>query len=539
MEETDARACEHNAPREDVVDRLVVKEALPGSLASLLATLLLVGCAVLGEPAEETEITETEAQEAATSAETPTERPNIVFILTDDLDYASAQKMPRIGALLRERGASFENAFASQSLCCPSRATILTGLYAHNSGIKGNRPPDGGFEVFRDEGLEEETIATRLQAGGYQTAFFGKYLNGYPSPDDPSYVPVGWDEWYGELERYDPYDYQINENGEVVSYGSEEEDFFTDVLSDKATDFVGQAAPEDRPFFAYVNPTAPHEPAIPAERPRGAFAEEKAPRSPSFDEEDISDKPSWIRDGERFSEEEVSQTDELYRRRLESMLAVDEMLASLVEELEAVGELDNTYIFFTSDNGFHLGTHRLGHGKKTPYEEAAHVPLFVRGPGVPAGSAVKNLVLNNDLAPTFAELAGVEFPVDGRSLVPLLRGEEPPSWRSSVLLEAFLDGKSARQKSDEVEDDEEGAGENTDEGNRTDRTAFQAVRTKTHKYVEHENGERELYDLRADPYELDNLYEGADPAVLEDLKARLDALKSCSESGCREAEDAL
>jgi hypothetical protein len=137
-----------------VVDRFVVKEAVPGALACLLATLLLVGCAVLGEPAEETEITETEAQEAATSAETPTERPNIVFILTDDLDYASVQKMPGIGALLREGGASFENAFASQSLCCPSRATILTGRYAHNSGIKGNRPPDGGFEVFRDEGLE-------------------------------------------------------------------------------------------------------------------------------------------------------------------------------------------------------------------------------------------------------------------------------------------------------------------------------------------------------------------------------------------------
>ena len=122
--------------------------------------------------------------------------------------------------------------------------------------------------------------------------------------------------------------------------------------------------------------------------------------------------------------------------------------------------------------------------------------------------------------------------------MPLLRGQEPPSWRSSVLLEAFLDGKSARQQSDEVEDDEEGAGENTDEGSRMDRSAFQAVRTKAHKYVEHENGERELYDLEADPYDLDNLYEGADPALLEDLKARLDALKSCSEEGCREAEDA-
>ena len=155
------------------------------------------------------------------------------------------------------------------------------------------------------------------------------------------------------------------------------------------------------------------------------------------------------------------------------------------------------------------------------------------------GSAVENLVLNNDLAPTFAELGSLEgFEADGRSLVPLLGGEEPPSRRSSVLLEAFLDGKSAREQSDEVEDDEEGASENTDEGSRMDRTAFQAVRTKTHKYVEHENGERELYDLANDPYELDNLYEGADPALLEDLKARLEALRDCSEEGCKEAEDA-
>ena len=511
MEETDARACEHNAPREDVVDRFVVKEALPGALACLLATLLLVGCAVLGEPAEETEITETEDQEAATSAETPTERPNIVFILTDDLDYASAQKMPRIGALLREGGASFENAFASQSLCCPSRATILTGLYAHNSGIKGNRPPDGGFEVFRDEGLEEETIATRLQEGGYQTAFFGKYLNGYPAPGDPSYVPAGWDEWYGELERYEPYDYKINENGEVVSYGSEEEDFFTDVLSDKATDFVGQAAPEDRPFFAYVNPTAPHEPAIPAERHRGAFAEEKAPRSPSFDEENVSDKPSWIRDGERFSEEEVSQTDERYRRRLESMLAVDEMVTSLVEELEAVGELDNTYIFFTSDNGFLQGEHGLSNTKDRPYEESARIPLFVRGPGIAPGTEVEELALNTDFAPTFAGLAGVEFLADGRSLLLLLRGEEPSARRSAVLLEGFV-GRGPR--------------------------VYAAVRTESYKYVEYGNGEEELYDLSADPYELENIYDSADPTLIEDLETRLEALRDCSGDECREAEDA-
>jgi arylsulfatase A-like enzyme len=220
------------------------------------------------------------------------------------------------------------------------------------------------------------------------------------------------------------------------------------------------------------------------------------------------------------------------------MLAVDEMVGSLVEELEDTGELENTYIFFTSDNGYHLGEHRIRQGKKTPYEETVRVPLFIRGPGVPAGSTVDDLVLNNDFAPTFAELAGVKFSADGRSLLPLLGGEEPASWRSSVLLEAFLDGKSAREASDEVEDDEEGASQDGDESSRMDRTAFRSVRTDTHKYVEHENGEKELYDLDADPYELENVYQTADPALIEDLKAKLEDLKNCSEEGCRESEDA-
>src|SRR5918997_6870991 len=180
------------------------------------AVFLVTGCSVGDEAAQE---------EAEEEAEGTSDRPNIVFFLTDDLDYASAQKMPQIGSLLREGGTSFEEAFVSHPVCCPSRATALTGLYDHNHNVRGNSPPDGGFEKFHDEGLEENTIATRLQEGGYQTAFFGKYLNGYPA-GDPTHVPPGWDEWYGKLNEQKLYDYDINENGEVASYGSEEEDFF-------------------------------------------------------------------------------------------------------------------------------------------------------------------------------------------------------------------------------------------------------------------------------------------------------------------------
>jgi arylsulfatase A-like enzyme len=213
-----------------------------------------------------------------------------------------------------------------------------------------------------------------------------------------------------------------------------------------------------------------------------------------------------------LSEEEISNIDDYYRQRLESMLAVDEMVGSLVDELEAAGELENTYIAFTSDNGWLAGEHRFKSGKDRVYEESAHVPLYVRGPGVPADSTVDELVLNTDFAPTFAELAGTEFGgSDGRSLAPLLRGEESGTWRSAILLEGFV-GKGDR--------------------------VYSAVRTGTHKYVEYGNGEKELYDLANDPHELENVYETADPALVEDLKARLEALRDCSGDECREAEDA-
>jgi N-acetylglucosamine-6-sulfatase len=488
------------------------RRALLGFLTSMSVFLLFVaGCS----GAETSGSATAQEEETAAGAGSATEQPNIVFVLTDDLDYASAKKMPQITSLLVDQGTSFEEAFVSFPVCCPSRATILTGLYTHNNGVEGNSPPSGGFRKFRNDGIEENTIAASLREGGYRTAFFGKYLNGY-GRGDRTYVPPGWDEWYGKLNGQKLYDYSINENGEEVSYGSEEGDFFTDVLSGQATDFVSRAAQGDQPFFAYVAPTAPHGPATPAERHEGEFAEEEAPRSPSFDEEDVSDKPSWIRNMDLVSNKQASQIEKRHEKRLNSMLAVDEMVASLIQELEDAGELDNTFIVFTSDNGFHGGEHRIKSGKRTPYEESARVPLFVRGPGVPAGSKIERLALNTDFAPTFAALASVEFSADGRSLAPLLGGEDAP-WRTSILLEAFTN--------------EESAGEQANLPN------YQAVRTDTHKYVEYNNGETELYDLEADPYELDNIYESADPALLVDLKARLEALKSCSEEGCGEAED--
>lgn len=189
------------------------------------------------------------------------------------------------------------------------------------------------------------------------------------------------------------------------------------------------------------------------------------------------------------------------------------MVGSLVRELEADGQLDNTFIFFTSDNGFILGQHRIQNDKRYPYEESVRTPLFVRGPGVPAGSKVEKLVINTDFAPTFAELAGASSPpADGRSFVPLLGGEDA-LWRSAILLEGF--GQNNRRRS---------------------LPAYEAIRTDTYKYVEYDTGDKELYDLEADPYELDNVYETAAPSLISDLKTRLNELRSCAGKVCRETE---
>ena len=508
-----------------------------GFLTSLSVFLLFVaGCS-----GSETSASGTSQE--VDGAGSATDRPNIVFVLADDLDYASAQKMPEIGSLLAEEGLSLEETFVSHPICCPSRATILTGLYDHNHGVSSNNPPSGGFEGFFSKGHEEDTIGARLQEGGYRTAFFGKYLNNY-GVENSTHVPPGWDEWYGKGQKEQRLqNYEINENGEMVSYGNGTEDFYTDVLSGQVTNFVRRAAeeesPQGSPFFAYVAPTAPHAPATPAERHQGAFADEEVPRPPSFNEEDVSDKPSWIRDSESLPDEELSEIDGRYRERLESMLAVDEIVGALVEELEAAGELDNTYIFFTSDNGWEGGEHRIPQAKNRAYEESARVPLYVRGPGVPAGLTMKELVLNTDFAPTFAELAGTEFAgADGRSIVPLLRGEEPSSWRSAILLER----PSVEEGDEEDAEGGEGGGESKAKGKAKAGSGrpspFEAVRTGTHKYVEYANGEIELYDLQADPYELESIHEGADASLVEDLAARLEALRTCSGDGCREAEDA-
>lgn len=480
------------------------------------------------------------------------ERPNIIFILTDDLDAQSIAFMPKLKALLSDQGVSFSNFFVSFSLCCPSRATILRGQYAHNTQILGNTPPDGGFEKFHSLGEENSTIATWLQAAGYRTMYVGKYLNGYPRGVALTYVPPGWDEWYSAVRgnAYGEYNYVLNENGKLVTYGNKPEDYGTDVYASKSVDFIQRTVKENKPFFIHVSVYAPHSPATPAPRHENLFLDAQAPRTPNFNEEDVSDKPAYIRNRPSLTSKEIAQIDEQYRKRLQSLQAVDDAIEALINTLKAVGQLDNTYIFFASDNGFHLGNHRMAMGKSSPYEEDIHVPLIVRGPGVPAGRTLEHLAGNVDLAPTWAELAGApaaDF-VDGRSLVPLF-GDNPPStdfWRQAFLLEnGNVALRSEAELNTPVTDVEDGLLEPEDplQNEAQQRQglgipAYRGIRTKDYLYVEYVTGERELYDLNKDPYELQNLSATADPALLKQLSSWLAELRRCVAASCRAAEAA-
>ncbi len=454
-------------------------------------------------------------------------QPNILLILTDDLDGAAMAELPNVRRLLADQGITFPNFFVSSPNCCPSRASILRGQFAHNHGVLRNSGKDGGFRTFHTLDRESETIGVWMQRAGYRTGLMGKYLNGYPTGVRDTWTPPGWDEWAVPL-RSGYLDYEMNENGRIVEHGSSPEDYLTDLLAAKATAFVTDAAADGQPFFLYLSPRAPHSPTTPAERHAGAFAGAAAPRPASWNEADVSDKPNFVRTHVRFDDTVAASIDEEYQLRREAMLAVDEMVASLVGALEQAGTLDQTYILFASDNGFHLGEHRLPSRKGTPYDEAIRIPLIVRGPGVPQGAVDESLVMNVDLAPTFAALGGATVPdwLDGRSLAPLFAGSDRGT-RRVVFVEDF-GGEGSRRKFNRPTRRKRGNG----------IPPFRALRTPDFLYVEYASGERELYDRRVDPYEMENIVDRAAPRSLVAFSERVNQLAGCARDRCRDLENA-
>ena len=493
-------------------------------------------------------------------------QPNILFILTDDLDLAEIAYMPKLKSLLIDQGTSFSNYFVSVSLCCPSRSTTIRGQYSHNTGVETNGGGNGGFETAYLLGIENSTIATWIQPNGYRTGLFGKYLNGYPNTASNTYIPPGWNDWNSSVKgnAYNEFGYTLNSGGKLVPYGRQPEDYGTDVYSGLADKFIQQSVQDKKPFFVYLAVYAPHQPATPAPRDKDLFPDAKAPRTPNYDEVDVKDKPKFIADLPLLKPAVEQHIDDLYRKRLQSLQAVDDAIEKLYNTLKADGQLDNTYIVFTSDNGFHLGNHRMPAGKQTAYEEDIHLPLIVRGPGVAAGKMASQITGNIDLAPTFADMAGAkpgDF-VDGRSFLPLILGKGPDNWRNVYLVEHFVQSSAPTTQAspvpdtqepedlDQLPDDQYGDTVATPEASpptatpaakRPNRVGgipeFHGLHGDGYIYVEYVTGEKEFYDLTKDPYELNNLASKLDTETLKVLSARVGELVRCKAESCRAAEN--
>jgi N-acetylglucosamine-6-sulfatase len=456
----------------------------------------------------------------AVAGAAPPQRPNIVVLMTDDQTLESMRVMTGVRQSLAAEGTTFDRAFVSNALCCPSRATLFTGQYSHNHGVLGNAPPDGGYARLD----KREWLPVWLQRAGYRTIHIGKFLNQYGILN-PTEVPPGWSEWYASIDpsTYQFYGYTLNENGFLNTYGLDHNPLFysSDYYAERAVSVVQRMGETRTPFFLSVAFLAPHSggppdpddpqglaTASPAPRHVDRFAREPLPGDSSFNEVDVSDKPSFIQSLPPIGAQRAAAIDENYRQRLESLLAVDEGVVRIVDALRAEGELDETLIVFTSDNGFFHGEHRVPAGKVLVYEPSIRVPLIMRGPGVPAGARRRQLVTNADLAPTILDAAGAKpgRTQDGRSLFRLLedRGLE---WGRDLLIEGAPG---------------------------VNQPAFDALRTYRYVFVQHANGERELYDLERDPYQLTSLH--ADPAyagVQAELSLRLGLLSVCAGRGCR------
>jgi arylsulfatase A-like enzyme len=355
----------------------------------------------------------------------------------------------------------------------------------------------------------------------------GKYLNRYVPEKDG--VPPGWDEWYVGGMAHASYHYTLNENGRIVAYGDRPEDYLNDVLTGKAVDVIRRSSAAGEPFFVYVLPYTPHSPSVAAPRHAGMFADAELPRTPAVDEADLSDKPAFIRSLPPFDAERFAYLEYEYRRRLGSLQAIDDMVESIVNALNAADVLDDTYVMYSSDNGFHIGEHGLPAGKDFPYEEDIRVPMTVRGPGVPEGRTIEAMVLNNDFAPTLAAIAGIEPAsfVDGRSFLPLLQNPEH-AWRQSFLVQRRVFEAHYLELAERSGIPAE----------LIDQSAYyDAIRTADWTYVEYATGERELYDLARDPHQLDNVAEIADPVLIAALSERVAALARCAAAECRRIED--
>lgn len=440
-------------------------------------------------------------------------RPNIVVISADDQTLSSfdRQVMPETFAKLVDEGTTLKNAIAVTPVCCPSRASFLTGQYGHNHGILTNNP---GYVDLRRKG---STLPVWLTGAGYRTIHVGKYLNKYSEVDQPERPPPGWDDWRTGLTPQGYYDYTLGINGELVQFGSDDDDYLGRVLTGEAVGAIRAYAPSRRPFFLNVDYFAPHngrgrgdphcrKAPVPDPADQDLFEDVRLPRPPSYNERDLSDKPSFIRRLDRITRPQRKKLEQRYRCSLASLRSIDRGVGQIYDALAEQGELESTVIVNWSDNGYFDGEHRLANKKQLQYEEGIRIPIALRvGSEVERGGRLRRRVsrptANIDLAPTILDYAGGEpcrdgrcRAIDGLSVRGLIRGGRSEIGRARPLLIEF---------------------ENKPKSSFT--CEYQGVRVPGSVYIEHTSipdpksnrcrpaQETELYDLAADPYQLDNL----------------------------------
>jgi N-acetylglucosamine-6-sulfatase len=458
-------------------------------------------------------------------------RPNIVFVLTDDLSLNLLKFMPHV-LKMEHDGVTFSNYYVTDSLCCPSRASIFTGEFPHNTHVFRNIEPDGGYRGFNAHGNEQLSFAVALQRGGYKTAMLGKYLNGYLPAQNG--VAMGWSEWDVAGDGYREFHYSLNESGKLVHFGGEPADYLTDVLAGLAVKFIQQSA--SAPFFIEIGTFAPHAPYVPAPRDGHTFWGLRAPRNPAFNAKPTRGTIKWLKRYRPLSQADMASIDRDFRKRAQSVLAVDKMLGELEAAVAASGQQDNTYFFFSSDNGLHMGEYRLMPGKMTAFDTDVHVPLTVTGPGVAHGRTIGAVVENTDLCPTFEDLAGVTHPdtIDGRSIVPLMTDKQVSEWRTLALIEHHRVLRRIPQEGishglakfwSMIDPDAKDPDEPTIRSGNP--PSYEALRGPAFAYVEYEDGTREYHDIARDPYELHNTFALLAPDARASLHAELLELSNC------------
>lgn len=488
----------------------------------------------------------------SSASEVSGSKPNIVVVMTDDMRQDDLRVLPRVRELIGGHGTTFVNSFVSSPVCAPSRAGYFTGGLPHNTEVPSQ--DEGRFQAMDFS----NALGVWLQDAGYFTSHIGKQINGYGVTTPPgevtgsgdvwtgaTYVPPGFDDWFGLL---DPstntyFDYLVNDNGEIRAFTGPD-NYKSDVLAERAVEVIETLEGNSQPLFMTVAPNTPHDEAAwiqqdpasegvlarddpdPAPRYVGSFADEPLPRPPSFNEGDVADKPEEVRSRPPMSDEEIEATTANYRARLASLLAIDDNVAAIYDALSQTGRLDNTIFVFTSDNGWTLGEQRYSRGKVVHYEPSSRVPLLIRGPGFPAGVERRQPVSNIDLTATFVDVAGAQAgrPLDGQSLLLFAAN---PGYGLDRLVAFEMDANEPSGISTVVRPLlDENASEPT--------THYSAVRARDWKYVLHtDTGEEELYHIKEDPYELNNLVLEQDfAAVLETLRAEQTAISSCGGQTC-------